>query len=361
MSTALVISAHSADFVWRCGGAIALHAEKGIDVTVVCLSYGERGESAKLWKNAGMTLEGVKAARRKEAESCRHGARRRRHPVLRSRRLSARARPRREVPARRRHPQGPAGLHAHRTRSEDPYNTDHPTRRASRSNAAMIAQAWGHNPGEKVLGAPQLYLFEPHQTEQMRLEARHDPRHHAGLGEEEGRHRVHGRPAAPLGLLHQRRRKPRATSSGAIPAARPAGARRNMPKASSRSSRAPWTRCDDERRPQWHPRHVDARRHVEGRLFSCERSARRPGRARRASPARHGLARSAPDRWPRRSRPAHLQGRDRLEIRSAGCRRRLSFPAGVRRQGHRHRRAELRQHPRRHRPLRHRARPRSGQ
>ena len=31
----------------------------------------------------------------------------------------------------------------------------------------MIAQAWGHNPGQKVLGAPQLYLFEPHQTEQM--------------------------------------------------------------------------------------------------------------------------------------------------------------------------------------------------
>jgi 4-oxalomesaconate hydratase len=31
----------------------------------------------------------------------------------------------------------------------------------------MIAQAWGHNPGSQVLGAPQLYLFEPHQTEQM--------------------------------------------------------------------------------------------------------------------------------------------------------------------------------------------------
>jgi 4-oxalomesaconate hydratase len=26
--TALVISAHAADFVWRCGGAIALHATK---------------------------------------------------------------------------------------------------------------------------------------------------------------------------------------------------------------------------------------------------------------------------------------------------------------------------------------------
>ena len=49
--TALVISAHSADFVWRCGGAIALSQSQGVNVTVVCLSYGERGESAKLWKH----------------------------------------------------------------------------------------------------------------------------------------------------------------------------------------------------------------------------------------------------------------------------------------------------------------------
>ena len=66
--TALVISAHAADFVWRCGGAIAAHAELGYDVTVLCLSFGERGESAKLWKQDGMTLEKVKDARRKEAE-----------------------------------------------------------------------------------------------------------------------------------------------------------------------------------------------------------------------------------------------------------------------------------------------------
>ena len=38
--TALVISAHSADFVWRAGGAIALHQERDFEVTVVCLSYG---------------------------------------------------------------------------------------------------------------------------------------------------------------------------------------------------------------------------------------------------------------------------------------------------------------------------------
>ena len=66
--TALVISAHAADFVWRCGGAIALHAEQGVKVTVVCLSYGERGESAKLWKQPGMTLDRVKEVRRAEAQ-----------------------------------------------------------------------------------------------------------------------------------------------------------------------------------------------------------------------------------------------------------------------------------------------------
>ena len=67
--TALVVSAHSADFVWRAGGAIALHTAKGYAMHVVCLSFGERGESEKLWRQKGITLEAVKAARRKEAES----------------------------------------------------------------------------------------------------------------------------------------------------------------------------------------------------------------------------------------------------------------------------------------------------
>ena len=49
----------------------------------------------------------------------------------------------------------------------DPYNTDHMYATEVVMECRMIAQAWGHNPGEKVLGAPQLYLFEPHQTEQM--------------------------------------------------------------------------------------------------------------------------------------------------------------------------------------------------
>ena len=64
--SALVVSAHAADFVWRAGGAIALHAAKGYEVTIVCLSFGERGESAKLWKQPGVTLQGSRtpAARR---------------------------------------------------------------------------------------------------------------------------------------------------------------------------------------------------------------------------------------------------------------------------------------------------------
>lgn len=44
--SALVVSAHSADFVWRAGGAIAQHTQLGYKVHIVCLSFGERGESA---------------------------------------------------------------------------------------------------------------------------------------------------------------------------------------------------------------------------------------------------------------------------------------------------------------------------
>lgn len=64
--TALVVSAHSADFVWRAGGAIALYTDRGWEVTVVCLSFGERGESAKLWREPGMTVDKVKATRNRK-------------------------------------------------------------------------------------------------------------------------------------------------------------------------------------------------------------------------------------------------------------------------------------------------------
>ncbi len=66
--TGLVITAHPGDFVWRAGGAIALHAKKGYKMKIVCLSFGERGESQFAWKEAGATLESVKAGRKDEAE-----------------------------------------------------------------------------------------------------------------------------------------------------------------------------------------------------------------------------------------------------------------------------------------------------
>ena len=163
--TALVISAHAADFVWRCGGAIALHQKLGYQVTIACLSYGERGESARLWKE-GKSLDEVKSIRRKEAENAAQALNAHDirffdlgdYPLVLEREdkfklvdLIRAVQPRFML------------SHSH----YDPYNTDHMYTTSIAMECRMIAQAWGHNPGEKVLGAPQLYLFEPHQTEQM--------------------------------------------------------------------------------------------------------------------------------------------------------------------------------------------------
>jgi 4-oxalomesaconate hydratase len=166
-NTALVISAHSADFVWRAGGAIALHAEAGLSVTVICLSFGERGESAKLWRQEGMTLDRVKSERRKEAEAAAQalgvadiqfwdvGD----YPIELSRESLFRLA---DVYRKVR----PAFALTHSR--EDPYNRDHPLVSQFAQEARIVAQAHGHNPGEKVLGAPPVMLFEPHQPEQCR-------------------------------------------------------------------------------------------------------------------------------------------------------------------------------------------------
>jgi 4-oxalomesaconate hydratase len=162
--TALVISAHSADFVWRAGGAIALHAEKGYRVRVICLSFGERGESAKLWKKQGMTLQTVKEDRRREAQAaadilgCEIVFLDRGDYPLRvdDSVLYALVDHYRELQ--------PAFVLTHSL--EDPYNFDHPEATRLAQEARIIAQAHGHNPEQSVLGAPPVFLFEPHQTEQ---------------------------------------------------------------------------------------------------------------------------------------------------------------------------------------------------
>ena len=64
----MVIGAHSADFVWRAGGAVAVTTAGGGSARVLALSYGEQGESGELWKEPGMTVERVKEVRHGEAE-----------------------------------------------------------------------------------------------------------------------------------------------------------------------------------------------------------------------------------------------------------------------------------------------------
>lgn len=163
--TALVVSAHAADFVWRAGGAIALYAKRGCAVTIVCLSYGERGESGKLWRKAGATLEEVKAARKAEAENAADilgaaaieffdlGDYPLRIPDQALFRLA-------DIYRRIR----PAFVLTHSL--DDPYNFDHPLAAHAAQEARIIAQAHGHNPGEATIGAPPVFLFEPHQPEQ---------------------------------------------------------------------------------------------------------------------------------------------------------------------------------------------------
>jgi 4-oxalomesaconate hydratase len=162
--TALVVSAHSADFVWRCGGAIALYAKRGYRVLIVCLSFGERGESGKLWKQGKMTLDQVKDARREEATEA--AAILGGEPIFFD--LG-------DYPMRvdddaiykltdlyREH--RPEFVLTHSL--DDPYNFDHPLAARVAQEARVIAQAAGHNPEQATIGAPGVFLFEPHQPEQ---------------------------------------------------------------------------------------------------------------------------------------------------------------------------------------------------
>ena len=51
----MVVGAHSADFVWRAGGAVATFVAGRREANVIALTYGERGESGVLWKEEGQT------------------------------------------------------------------------------------------------------------------------------------------------------------------------------------------------------------------------------------------------------------------------------------------------------------------
>lgn len=161
-ATVLAVTAHPGDFVWRAGGALALTTSAGGRAIVACLSFGERGESASLWR-AGKTLDEIKAARRSEAEEAAGalGAEARffdagDYPLVETAQLDQQL-----VDLYREVKPDVVLTHS----PADPYNVDHGVAGDIARKARVLAQAAGvPGPGD-VLGAPPVFCFEPHQSE----------------------------------------------------------------------------------------------------------------------------------------------------------------------------------------------------
>jgi len=162
--TILVVSAHAADFVWRAGGAIALYVDRGYRVRILCLSYGERGESERLWKIPGIDVDRVKQLRCAESQKAAGilGAEIRffdsgDYPLRVTDELIH------EMVAEYRACQ-PEFVLTHSF--ADPYNSDHPEATQLTLKTRIYAQAAGYPASGKKLGAPPVFIFEPHQPEQ---------------------------------------------------------------------------------------------------------------------------------------------------------------------------------------------------
>ena len=160
----MVIGAHSADFVWRAGGAMAVTTSGGGTAQVLALSYGERGESGELWKEEGMTVERVKEVRAGEAgRAAAHlgatfeGLDLGDYPLVVDKDgLQAIAAKIREF--------APDVLLTHTDR--DPFNPDHAEAFIAVEKARALAAGAGT---ASAFGGPfeppELLLFEPHQPE----------------------------------------------------------------------------------------------------------------------------------------------------------------------------------------------------
>ena len=162
--TMLVVGAHSADFVWRAAGAIAVVTSNGGKAVVVALSYGERGESGELWKEPGQTVENVKRIRHAEAVQAAEaiGATFQcfdlgDYPLQ----ISDEALTRLTELIRETRPDV---IVTHTER--DPFNPDHPLAYAVTQRARLLASGAGVASGFATIQPPELFLFEPHQPEQ---------------------------------------------------------------------------------------------------------------------------------------------------------------------------------------------------
>jgi 4-oxalomesaconate hydratase len=159
----LVVGAHSGDFVWRAAGTIAVITAQGGSAAVVALSYGERGESGELWKQAGQTVENVKRIRHEEASAAAAmvGATFRcldlgDYPLaVNDAALEQLIEIIRE--------QQPQIILTHTP--TDPFNPDHPTACQMVQRARLLTAGAGVASAFQRILPPDLYYFEPHQPE----------------------------------------------------------------------------------------------------------------------------------------------------------------------------------------------------
>ena len=160
----LVVGAHSADFLWRSAGTIAVTVKNGGSATVLALSYGERGESGNLWRNnPNQTVENVKRIRHEMAAEAAsivgadfrcldlgdyplvmtdEGMNQLVNIILQDK---------------------PDVILTHTP--VDPFNPDHPVAYQAVQRARLLASGAGVASAFKRITPPDWYLFEPHQPE----------------------------------------------------------------------------------------------------------------------------------------------------------------------------------------------------
>lgn len=160
----MVVSSHALDFLWRCSGTMAQYAKNGSPVKVVCLSYGERGESNPVWKaNPKGTEEEVKQIKRQEAEKAAailgseisfldFGD----HPMENSREHILRL-------AKEMMDFKPTILMTHM--NTDILNPDHAIASQMALSAARCAHGYGVFPGEEPCKQIKVFQFEPAQPD----------------------------------------------------------------------------------------------------------------------------------------------------------------------------------------------------
>lgn len=159
----LVVGAHSADFLWRAAGTIAVTTSHGGEALVLALSYGERGESGELWKQPDQTIENVKRIRHEQAEEAASivGARFEcldlgDYPL----RMGENAIDQLVGVMRR---EAPDVILTHTP--VDPFNPDHPVAFQAVQQARLLVAGAGVASAFERISPPEWYVFEPHQPE----------------------------------------------------------------------------------------------------------------------------------------------------------------------------------------------------